>query len=652
MQQTPKYELTIDLNTLKHLGIGLYSNTPAVIAEVVANSWDADAAKVEIKIDIDKKTITISDDGWGMTTEEINQRYLRVGYPKRESEPRVTPKGRHVTGRKGIGKLSLFAIANTIEVLSVKIDDKGNIREKNGFVMNSSKIEKAIKAGPNKPYFPDVVNENNILIKKGTSIILRDLKKGISTVDTFLRKRLARRFSVLGPEYDFSVLVNGKPIAVEDRDYFKKIEYLWCIGEESEKFKVLCSNSKRQTTLSGLLDAENNYSLSGWVGTFDEQKSIEEGNNTIVILAWGKLIHEDILKDLKEGGIFTKYLIGEIRADFLDIDEDEDIVTSNRQSLKEDDPRFLKLKTFIHDEILKTIQSKWRDWRNLDAEKKALENPKIKEWFDSLVGDNKKYARMLFSKIEGFPIESPDYKKELYKHGILAFETLALKQNLSALEAINTEQQFQTFLSIFSGLDELEAAHYYQIAKNRVTVLKKFEEMVPSAKERVIQEHIFDHLWLLASSWERASTDQKIEQAVTKEFGKIDAKLTGEEKSGRIDIRYRTAAGKHIIIELKKYDREVTVTELIEQIEKYRSALDKCLQKIYPDGQHIIEIICILGSKPNPKNRDKVNRDMLKTIDARYITYDELIRQTRDSYREYLDSQKKISRIQELVDSI
>jgi hypothetical protein len=652
MGQAPKYELTIDLNTLKHLGIGLYSNTPAVIAEVVANSWDADATKVEINIDVPGKTVTIADDGWGMTKDEINQKYLRVGYPKRDNEPRITPKKRHVMGRKGIGKLSLFSIASTIEVHSVKADEKGKVQEKNGFIMNAERIEEAIKAGPNKPYCPDVVDEQTILIKKGTSIGLRDFKKGISTAETFLRKRLARRFSILGTENDFSVLVNGKPITVEDRDYFGKIEYLWCIGQESEKYKKLCSKSKRQTTLDGLLDAEKNYSISGWVGTFDEQKSIEEGNNTIVILAWGKLIHEDILKDLKEGGIFTKYLIGEIRADFLDVDEDEDIVTSNRQSLKEDDPRFQKLKTFIQNQILKTIQSKWRDWRNEDAENKALENPKIKEWFDGLGGDNKKYARVLFSKIEGFPIESPDYKKELYKHGILAFETLALKQNLSALEAIDTKQQFETFLSIFSGLDELEAAHYYQIAKNRVAVLKKFQGMVPTAKERVIQEHIFDHLWLLDTSWERASTDQKIEQAVTKEFGKIDAKLKKEEKSGRVDIRYRTAAGKHIIIELKKYDREVTVTELIEQIEKYRSALEKCLQKTYPDDQHIIEIICILGDKPNPKNRDKINRDMLKTIDARYITYDQLIRLTRDSYRDYLDKEKKIGRIQKLIDSI
>ena len=40
------YKMTISLNVLSHLGINLYSNIPAVLSEVVANSWDADAEVV------------------------------------------------------------------------------------------------------------------------------------------------------------------------------------------------------------------------------------------------------------------------------------------------------------------------------------------------------------------------------------------------------------------------------------------------------------------------------------------------------------------------------------------------------------------------------------------------------------------------------
>jgi hypothetical protein len=143
-----------------------------------------------------------------------------------------------------------------------------------------------------------------------------------------------------------------------------------------------------------------------------------------------------------------------------------------------------------------------------------------------------------------------------------------------------------------------------------------------------------------------------MEESVTKEWKKINVRLGAEEAKGRIDIRYRTAAGKHIIIELKKYDVKVSATVLLEQIDKYRRALEKCLAKAYPGRPQIIETICLLGSPPLPREREKANREILRAVDARYITYDELIRQTRDSYRDYLKQQKEITRIQGLIDSL
>jgi len=645
------YELTIDLNSLNHLGIGLYSNIPAVVSEVVANSWDADASRVDIAIDRAAGVIRIKDDGWGMTQEEINEKYLKVGYNKRGKEPAVTPKRRHVMGRKGIGKLALFSIAETIEVQSSKRNPSTGTVQKRGCVLRARDIKAAIKAG-RSTYHPKALRPAMVTVAKGTLIVLRGLYKSIDTTERFLRRRLARRFSVIGSEYGFSVSVNGKPISVEDRDYFPKIEYVWTIGKGSEKYADYCENARRKNHISGTVNRAKGYEVTGWVGTFDEQKSIEAGNNSVVILAWGKLIHEDILKDIKEGGIFTKYLIGEIRADFLDFDAQSDIATTDRQSLKETDPRFIALRTFVQGEVLRVIQNNWRNWRNEEAEKKALENPKIKAWFEQLTPDNKKYARILFGKIESFPIEDPEYKRDLYRHGILAFESLALRENLDALNELDGTESFGKLTAIFTSMDELEAMHYWQITKTRVEVLKTFERILPSARERVLQEHIFNHLWLMDPSWERASTDERIEQAVVSEWKKLDAKLSTAEKRGRIDIRYRTAVGKHIIIELKRYARKVTATELVDQIRKYKGALEKCLRKVYPDRPIEIEVICILGDRPEPRDDDSGNRKMLEAVKARYITYDQLIQQTRDSYRDYLAKEKEISRIQELIESL
>src|SRR5439155_10873509 len=195
-------------------------------------------------IDTTKKVIAIADDGWGMDENDINNKYLKVGYSKRENEPTVTPKGRNVMGRKGIGKLSLFSIAETIEVHSVKRKNRGRVLEKNGFAMNTKNIAKSIQAG-NTTYAPDPIDKKNIKIQQGSTLFLRDLKKGVGTTEIFLRKRLARRFSVIGKEWDFSVCINGKEIEIKDRDYFTKIEYIWCIGPGSEKYRAYCTNYKK-----------------------------------------------------------------------------------------------------------------------------------------------------------------------------------------------------------------------------------------------------------------------------------------------------------------------------------------------------------------------------------------------------------------------
>ena len=88
------FRLTISLNVLEHLGINLYSNVPAVLSEIVANAWDADASEVRVTWDRTAGRIVIQDDGVGMTPSEINERFLSVGYRRRDGQPGRTPKGR------------------------------------------------------------------------------------------------------------------------------------------------------------------------------------------------------------------------------------------------------------------------------------------------------------------------------------------------------------------------------------------------------------------------------------------------------------------------------------------------------------------------------------------------------------------------------
>ena len=236
-----KYTMSININVLNHLGINLYSNIPAVLSEIVANSWDADAENVHVVFG-DDKTITIADDGVGMTLEDINNKFLLVGHPKRENNNILSIRHQRLyMGRKGIGKLSMFSIAKTIDVITRKDE------QINAFRMNVDAITRAIK-GDGNSYNPEPIDvAEDVLSSDGTKIILRDLKRNISkATPDYIRKRIARRFSVIGTEYKFRVYVNGSEVSIEDRDYYEKLNYIWYYGDESSVFADYATSAEKK----------------------------------------------------------------------------------------------------------------------------------------------------------------------------------------------------------------------------------------------------------------------------------------------------------------------------------------------------------------------------------------------------------------------
>ena len=69
--------MTFDPLTIEHLGVRLYSTLPPVLAELIANSYDADAENVTLSLNDEgsEKEIIIEDDGMGMSFDEINNKF-------------------------------------------------------------------------------------------------------------------------------------------------------------------------------------------------------------------------------------------------------------------------------------------------------------------------------------------------------------------------------------------------------------------------------------------------------------------------------------------------------------------------------------------------------------------------------------------------
>ena len=646
---SPEYEMQISLNVLEHLGINLYSNVPAVLSEVVANSWDADAGKVVVRFQKENDTVIIQDDGVGMTHAQVNDRFLLVGYRRRDVQPGLTKKKRSPMGRKGIGKLSLFSIATEITVKTV------HNQERSAFRMKLDEIRKAIKQDKGI-YRPEPLASDDIDFERGTRIVLKGLKKRqtVSTAEA-LRTRLARRFSVIGPAHDFEVTVNDRAISPEDRGYYDKIRYIWTYGDPS----LVRPHCKNLENYESRLDhiPQPPMTVSGWLGTVQESRQLKdaygENLNRIAIFVRGKAAQEDILADFSERGVYASYLIGELRVDELDTDDEDDAATSSRQKIVEDDPRYLALKEFIQRE-LKHIQTHWGQLRSDEGVKSAMDIPAVKKWLEGLPREYLKQARKWLGKVHRIKVDDTGDRRHLVKHAILAFEFFKWNRNIDRLNDI-TDENLDTVISMFEELDGLEANLYGQIVQQRMAVIRTLQEKVDrNARERAIQKYIFDHLWLLDPSWERVEGSEMMERRVGRLFEKVNASLSEEEKSGRIDIKYRRTAGQHVIIELKRPERTVSVHDLAKQIEKYRNGMQKILNDLGTPHEPI-EFVCLLGKPPieeaNERGKEIVKRT-LDVLNARYLNYDELLDKAFEAYRDYTKKRKVIDRLGEVIKEI
>ena len=642
---TPIYKMTVDLNVLEHLGINLYSNISAVLTEAVANAWDADATIVDITLDQEAGNVSIADNGIGMSVEDINAKYLHIGYRRRNGGHDLTALGRKVMGRKGLGKLSLFSIAKVIEVQSIKDGQAHGLR------MNLDEIRAALKDN-RTDYLPTPLTPEELTVSQGTVIILTQVtRQDLFSSLEILRTQLARRFSVIDASQHFEVKLNKTPITVNDRCELLKAQFLWQIGET----RVTPPNGAdiKVVNTIDVPSGEHMVPICGWIATASRPKELSTpgGNmNGVVVMARGRLIQENILDKLNDGRMYTKYITGQIEADALDESCEADIATSDRQRLKEDDPRYVDLLTTIK-AVLAKVESTWSALRRQYEVTKAKETiPAVAEWIENLEPGHRENAEKMLAQISSLHIEEEEDRRTLIRHGILAFERMRLRG--SAEKFVDNLMNPRQLLRLLADRDSVEASLYHDIVKSRLEAIKCLCDIVDAdKKEKVIQQYLFDHLWLLDPMWERATGSERVEQALKKEYREFADDLSEDESKGRIDIRYKTSAGKHIIVELKRYSRKLKVLELVEQGQKYLFGLEKCLASMQVQNPQI-EIVFVLGSEVAEAGRGDYVERTLAPINARIVYYEGMIRRAQDSYGEYLEMNKRVDLLNEVLEKI
>ena len=226
----------------------------------------------------------------------------------------------------------------------------------------------------------------------------------------------------------------------------------------------------------------------------------------------------------------------------------------------------------------------------------------------------------------------------------------------SLLKSIDLNN-FEEFLNYLSDVDAMEANAYFEIVSERLGVIEKFQDDVSkNVKERVLQEYIFDHLWLLDPAWERATEYKNLEERIQAVIDKAVSRenQANQDKTIRMDIRYRRVAGRHVIVELKRPSRSLSKTDIESQVRGYLLAVENEINKT-DEGRNPIEAVCIVGELPihwkNPEIR-RQDEESLKPLHIRVITYDELIDNAYSAYSKFARAIEPVNELRRLIENI
>ena len=213
--------LSFSPSTIDALGIKMYSRLPYALAEIVANSYDANAKNVFIKLyDIDpmNKYIVVADDGIGMSYDEIDNKFLVIGRHRRETGESREINGRKITGKKGLGKLALFGIGKVIDIETTSAGEETATK----FCLDWD----AIINTHNGTYNPETSFIHKIDPQvSGTKITLKKLTRetNFNLEDTAIS--LSKMFNILGNEFKVHISKNdGNEIVLTKELKYQNIE--------------------------------------------------------------------------------------------------------------------------------------------------------------------------------------------------------------------------------------------------------------------------------------------------------------------------------------------------------------------------------------------------------------------------------------------
>ncbi len=380
MNDMAPFKMTFDPRTIEHLGVKMYSTLPPALAELISNSYDADASEVSLifhEQNSAPESIQIIDNGEGMLAADIQNRFLVIGRNRRKEDGDDLSAKFHrlPTGKKGLGKLALFGLAKTITITTRREGKESQFELDWDSLIQSSSVYNP------KTMFVDQPSDK----PDGTVIRLSRLKR-VSPFDIEgLANSLSKIFIV---DDDFNITLEstaGERLVVNNARRYSllKKQFEW------DAALLIPSGSAYEGKIFGSL----------YTGQTPIQPS--SGLRGITLFSRGKLVNAPEYFSNSASSHFFQYLTGWLSVDFIDL-LDEDVISTNRQAINWEHEEMDGLRKFLSG-VVSQVSKDWRAKRK-ELKKEELESVTgidTEKWLSTLPDDVREQTNQIVETLGG-----------------------------------------------------------------------------------------------------------------------------------------------------------------------------------------------------------------------------------------------------------
>ena len=527
-----KANFKVDPKLASLLGEG-YRSTEHALKELIDNAWDADATKLTVVLPdaMTDAPIVVSDNGSGMTEQELLNEYLVVANDRRSRKGDQTASlRRRVKGRKGIGKFAGLMVAGVMEIETTARGRTTRVVVSKENLMNAARdLER---------FDLPITVRDAAKDAHGTIVTLRELNRRF----TFPLPEKLKGLLVVeyGREADFDVKVNGVGLGLDD---------------------LQGSSYSHSQSVADAGAIRLSYKVA------DSNQTIKQAG--IAIRVGGKIVGRPSFFGLEDDpevpAKLLRKLYGEVEADSL-----LDGVTADWGDIVENDKAYQAIKPVIQAHIKTALGEVFTKEMNLQ---RARLQQQLNARLSKLPEYRQRYARLALEKVmKRFYGES---EERIETVASVVLDALEKDEYWSILQHID-ESPSGDIEALAGALAEFGLVDMAQMAnqtRSRLHLLDHLESLIrnSSTLEKSIHQTIEKNLWILGAEYTLIASNKTTARTI-QEY--TDGKFVGERASRRPDLFLgQRLNGEYLLIEFKRPSKEISRDDQ-RQAAEYRDDLE------------------------------------------------------------------------------